>query len=106
MAQAYTRRKRPEKTVTTEQPELARNSPAVRARRAATLLDNTELREQFDKVRQALIIDLELAKLDGSREAEAAALETIRQLQALHSIKAKIMEPLLLEMQRNNVNRT
>lgn len=81
--------------------EAKRESVEVRAARAATLLDNPELRAKFDEVRGDLIKDIETVKLDGSEASEKKALESIRQLQALLAVKRAILRPLAVEqMQR------
>ncbi len=74
-----------------------RDSLPVKAARAATLLDNRDLRAVFDQAREELISDIELCKLDGSPEAADTALENIRQLQALLQIKRIILRPLVAE---------
>lgn len=103
--QRYTRRSKAETPKPAPQPESSRNSPAVRARRAATLLDNVELRNKFDEVRTQLVNDLELTQLDGSEAAANLALEKIRQLQALHAVKAQILQALLV-VQKPDVDKT
>ena len=102
MVQAYTRHRQNKPASPEPAPELRRNSQEVRARRAATLLDNTELRARFDEVRTQIINDIELTALDGSIEAEAAMLERVRQLQSLYAVKAQILQPLLLQAQKNS----
>lgn len=97
MKHAYTRRTK--KPAVGGEPaaeiKLTRHSPEVRARRAQTMLDNPDIRAQFDKVRTQLINDIELAELDGSAASEQKALENIRKLQALHAVKAQILQPIL-----------
>jgi hypothetical protein len=82
--------------------ERRRNSPEVKAARAATLLDDPNLRAVFDECRNQAIKDLECFTLDGTPENAQKALELIRKLQTLLSVKGTILRPLIQERLREN----
>jgi hypothetical protein len=86
--------------------ESKRESVEVRAARAATLLDNAEVRAKFDEVRGDIIKDIETVKLDGSEASERKAVECVRQLQALLAVKRAILRPLAAERLKNVNSKT
>lgn len=86
--------------------QLKRESPEVKAARAATLLDDPNLRQVFDEVRNQCIRDIETVKLDGGEAGERAAVEAVRKLQALLDVKRAILRPLVAERLKQPVNKT
>lgn len=74
-----------------------RNSAEVKAKRAQVLLDDPNLRAVFDTAHAECVREIERVTLDGSPEKERAALEMVRQLQALNQVKRVIMRPLVAE---------
>lgn len=81
--------------------EAKRNSPEVKAKRAAVLLDDPNLRLVFDEVRNRCIRDIECTRLDGSEAAERKMLELVRELQAVLEIKRTILQPLVAEAMKS-----
>ena len=55
---------------------------------ADRLWHNADFQHVFNALRQRMIGDIETVELDGSDEKEQAALEKIRKLQTLLSLKA------------------
>lgn len=105
MAQAFVRRRRgipaAEEPAKVESLPLRRHDKSTKALRAATLLDNPEIRSVFKDAREQFIGDLERVKMDGSAASEALVLERVRQLQALLEVQRIILLPLVREKVRN-----
>ncbi len=72
-----------------------RGSPEVKAARAATLLDNPEVRRVFDETTQAFFSEIERLELDGSEAAERRVIEAVRRLHALNEVKRTMLAPLV-----------
>ena len=71
-----------------------KHQPSPHADAAARLLANTDFQTFFDVTRNSIIGDLERAKLDGSPENNDAALEHVRKLQTLLSLKRNMVTTL------------
>lgn len=74
-----------------------REAPEVKAARARVLLDDPNVRAVFDEARKELITVIERTVLDGSEAKDRAALEAVRQLQALNQVQRIILRPLVAE---------
>ena len=79
-----------------------RQSEGVRAARAATLLDDPNLRVIFDEVRAQYIRDIECTNLDGDEKSALAVLESVRKLQALLDVKRVILRPLVQQSMKGD----
>lgn len=75
-------------------PRGSRNSDEARYAKATALADNPDFVMFFDEARGEVIKDLEACELDGSVDAENAALERIRDLHALMRLKRAVMRPI------------
>src|SRR5262245_1433313 len=75
-----------------------RESAKVKAERARVLLDDPNVRAVFDVAAKELTVAIERCTLDGSEAKDRAALELVRQLQALNQVKRIILRPLVAEM--------
>lgn len=75
-------------------PKGRRGSDEARAAKAYGLANNPDFVMFFDEARAEVIRDLEACSLDGSVEAENAALERIRDLHALMRLKRTVFRPI------------
>lgn len=80
-------------------PKIRTTNTEQAAQRASSVLENAEVRKGFDDARNALIADIESASLDTPEDRDTA-LERIRQLQALLTVKRVLVRPLAVEMVR------
>lgn len=103
MAQPRLRRLASRETIEAAPPPTTRrNSNAVKAARAATLLDSQHMRDVFEACRQNCIRDIESATLDGSQASELRVVELVRQLQSLLTVKRTILQPLVAEQMKKS----
>jgi len=79
---------------TTDAPTSRRGSDEARASKAYAIANNPDFVMFFEEARAEVIRDLEAAALDGSVEAENAALERIRDLHALMRLKRTVFRPI------------
>lgn len=82
------------RAVTPATPTGSRTSDEARYVKATSLANNPDFITFFDEARAEVIKELEACALDGSVEKENAALERIRDLQALMRLKRAVFRPI------------
>jgi hypothetical protein len=75
-------------------PTSSRNSDEARAAKAYAIANNPDFIAFFEDARAEIIRDLEACELNGTVDAENAALEKMRDLHALMRLKRTIFRPI------------
>lgn len=78
----------------TEKPELRRHSLAAQASKTEALLESTQAKDAMAAMREDIVSQMEVLKLDGSPSSTDAAVELVRKLQTLLSFKRELVRPI------------